>query len=114
MFGGLRTDADVCPDCGDTGLVRKGTDLICDTCGVRAGGDLAGCRLCIKRARSRRGRLGVLPASRPSRFRWVKLKVAPVRCAPGVTPGQPLVSPPGRQLHQLTVGAAPAIGEKID
>ncbi|WP_296480531.1 hypothetical protein [Phenylobacterium sp.] len=42
MFGGLRTDADVCPDCGDTALVRKGTDLICDTCGVRAGGDLTG------------------------------------------------------------------------
>ena len=42
MFGGLRTDADVCPDCGDTALVRKGADLICDTCGVRAGGDLTG------------------------------------------------------------------------
>ena len=41
-LGGLRRDADVCPDCGDTALVRKGADLICDTCGVRAEGDLAG------------------------------------------------------------------------
>ncbi|MFZ4066443.1 MAG: hypothetical protein ACOYKF_02780, partial [Phenylobacterium sp.] len=40
--GGLRRDADVCPDCGDTALVRKGADLICDTCGVRAEGDLTG------------------------------------------------------------------------
>lgn len=42
VHGGLRRDADVCPDCGDTALVRKGTDLICVTCGVRAEGDLAG------------------------------------------------------------------------
>ncbi len=41
-LGGLRRDADVCPDCGDTALVRKGADLICETCGVRAEGDLAG------------------------------------------------------------------------
>ncbi len=41
-LGGLRRDADVCPDCGDTALLRKGADLICDTCGVRAEGDLAG------------------------------------------------------------------------
>ena len=41
-LGGLRRDADVCPDCGDTALVRKGADLICDTCGVRAEGDLTG------------------------------------------------------------------------
>ena len=40
--GGLRRDADVCPACGDTALVRKGADLICETCGVRAEGDLAG------------------------------------------------------------------------
>ena len=41
-LGGLRRDADVWPDCSDTALVRKGADLICDTCGVRAEGDLTG------------------------------------------------------------------------
>jgi ribonucleoside-diphosphate reductase alpha chain len=40
--GGLRRDADVCPACGDTALVRKGADFICDTCGIRAEGDLTG------------------------------------------------------------------------
>ncbi|MFM1960346.1 MAG: hypothetical protein RL588_1863 [Pseudomonadota bacterium] len=39
---GIRRDADVCPACGDTALLRKGADLICETCGVRAEGDLAG------------------------------------------------------------------------
>jgi ribonucleoside-diphosphate reductase alpha chain len=28
--------ADVCPDCGDLALVRKGQSLICETCGARA------------------------------------------------------------------------------
>ena len=27
--------ADICPDCGDTSLVRKGQSLICETCGAR-------------------------------------------------------------------------------
>ena len=40
--GGVRRDADVCPACGDTALIRKGADLVCETCGVRAEGDLAG------------------------------------------------------------------------
>ena len=40
--GPAMTVVDVCPDCGDTALVRKGADLICDTCGVRAEGDLTG------------------------------------------------------------------------
>ena len=40
--GGVRRDADVCPACGDTALVRRGADLVCETCGVHAGSDLAG------------------------------------------------------------------------
>ena len=40
--GGMRRDADVCPACGDTALVRRGADLVCDTCGAHAESDLAG------------------------------------------------------------------------
>ena len=29
--------ADVCPECGDIAVVRKGASLICETCGARAG-----------------------------------------------------------------------------
>ncbi len=39
---GMRRDADVCPACGDTALVRRGSDLVCDTCGAHAESDLAG------------------------------------------------------------------------
>jgi ribonucleoside-diphosphate reductase alpha chain len=40
-----RMEADVCAACGDVAVVRKGSSLICETCGVRAsplGGDLTG------------------------------------------------------------------------
>ena len=37
-----RQEADVCAACGDVAVVRKGSSLICETCGVRAGGDLTG------------------------------------------------------------------------
>lgn len=40
--GGVRRDADVCPACGDTALVRRGADLVCETCGIQAGSGLAG------------------------------------------------------------------------
>ena len=40
--GVMRRDADVCPACGDTALVRRGSDLVCDTCGAHAESDLAG------------------------------------------------------------------------
>ncbi len=40
--GGMRRDADVCPACGDTALVRKGGNLVCETCGGQAENDLAG------------------------------------------------------------------------
>jgi ribonucleoside-diphosphate reductase alpha chain len=32
-----RMEADVCAACGDVAVVRKGSSLICETCGVRAG-----------------------------------------------------------------------------
>jgi ribonucleoside-diphosphate reductase alpha chain len=38
----VRRDADVCPACGDTALVRRGADLVCETCGIQAGSGLAG------------------------------------------------------------------------
>jgi ribonucleoside-diphosphate reductase alpha chain len=41
-----RDAADVCAECGDVAVVRKGMSLICETCGARAdrrdGGDATG------------------------------------------------------------------------
>ena len=40
-----RLEADVCAACGAVAVVRKGSSLICETCGVRAssgGEDLTG------------------------------------------------------------------------
>ncbi|MFM8819667.1 MAG: ribonucleotide reductase [Phenylobacterium sp.] len=39
---GARRDADVCPACGDSALITRGADLVCDTCGARAESDLVG------------------------------------------------------------------------
>jgi ribonucleoside-diphosphate reductase alpha chain len=36
LGGGLREAADVCAACGDVAVVRKGSALICETCGTRA------------------------------------------------------------------------------
>jgi ribonucleoside-diphosphate reductase alpha chain len=43
--GSSAPEPDVCPACGDVAVVRKGSSLICEACGTRAGrrdGDLAG------------------------------------------------------------------------